>query len=93
MNGGWALVWMMVVLKVPIAALLYIVWYAAREVPAPDGDGSDGGNMRRRPRNPRGPSRPRPPRRGPHAGPEPRAPERTRVTRGRTLEPSHRDVR
>jgi hypothetical protein len=62
---GWTFFWMMVVLKVPIAALLYIVFWAIRQTDAePTGDG-DGGI--RPPRHPRPPHRPR--RRGPHGAP------------------------
>jgi hypothetical protein len=76
---GWGFVWLMLVLKIPIAMLLYIVWWAIKqsdveEEPAPDN--GDGGT--RKPRHPRGPH-PRAPRRGPHAEPPPRAPARVRV--------------
>ena len=76
-------VWMMVALKVPICALLYIVWWASR---APE-DATDGvGDWKPRvdPDHPR-PRHPRPPRRGPHAEPPPRAPSRVRAIRGRSL--------
>jgi hypothetical protein len=80
---GWGFVWMMVVLKIPVVALLWLVWWAVRQTDAeveipPDGGGSD--------RDPHrgGPRRPRPPRRGPHAEPAPRAPSRVRVS-GRQL--------
>lgn len=80
----------MVVLKIPIALLLYIVWWAVKAVPeneAPPVD-EDGGT-----KNPavahRRPRRPRPPRRGPHADPPVPAPPRTRtvVARGRRVRP------
>jgi hypothetical protein len=79
---------MMVVLKIPIAALLYIVWWASRP-PEAEGDHSDGedrggGNHPREPL-------PRPPRRGPHADPPPGSPRRVRVTsRRRTPKRSYR---
>jgi hypothetical protein len=88
MSSFWAMFWLIVVLKVPIAALLYIVWWATREPPLPEPDPGEGGkgitldpHPRLRP--------PQPPRRGPHAGRRPDAPSRTRVgTRARRL-PKH----
>jgi hypothetical protein len=78
------LVWMMVILKIPIAALLWLVWWSSKapepqeEEPARvERDAHDG------PPHPR-PHRPRPPRRGPHAEPAPRAPTRVRA-HGRML--------
>ena len=79
-------VWMMLILKIPIAALLWLVWFASKspELPEPEParvealpDDS--------PHGPR-PHRPRPPRRGPHAEPAPRAPSRVRAT-GRAPRP------
>jgi hypothetical protein len=77
-------VWMMVVLKIPIAALLWLVWWSSK-APEPQ----DGEPARVDPRgvhgpDPRRPRRPRPPRRGPHAEPPPRAPTRVRA-HGRRL--------
>jgi len=76
---GWAFVFMMVVLKIPLLALLWIVWWATRAEPEDDegGGGSDNGE-------PDGPLHPRPQprrpsRRGPHRDPDPPAPCRTRV--------------
>lgn len=80
-------IWMMVVLKIPIGALLYLVWWAARQGTEPAHDTGGGGNDRHPHRPSRNP-RPRPPRRGPHAGPPPRPPQRVRA-RGRRLSPSH----
>jgi hypothetical protein len=79
MSGFWAVFWLAVVLKIPIAALLYIVWWAAREPPVPEGDPEDGGGGTRRDPHPRI-RPPKPPRRGPHADPAPPAPARMRVT-------------
>jgi hypothetical protein len=63
---GWTFVWLMVALKVPIAALLYIVHWAAKppeDAEQPSGD--DGGV-----RPPHRPLLPRHPRhRGPHGAP------------------------
>ena len=76
---------MMVVLKVPIAALLYVVFWAVKQTDEePTGDG-DGGI--RPTRHPRPPSRPR--HRGPHGAPgaaegrEPRPRVRPPVRAGR----------
>ena len=71
-------VWMMVVLKIPIVALLWLVWYAIQEPePVLDDEGDKGGSDRRHRPEPR---RPRPPRRGgPHAQPPP-APPRVRTS-------------
>jgi hypothetical protein len=82
-------VWLMLALKVPICALLYIVWWASRSPEEADSAG-DWTPRRHGPDHPR-PQKPRPPRRGPHAEPPPRAPSRMRVLRGRTLrKPTHR---
>jgi hypothetical protein len=77
-------VWLMVILKIPIAALLTLVWWASKE-PAPQ----DPEPARVAPREqhdppPPWPRRPRPPRRGPHAEPAPRTPSRVRA-HGRSL--------
>ena len=80
-------IWMMLVLKIPIVALLYIVWWAARQEVEPTHDGEGGGSDR----HPHRPSRrppPRLPRRGPHADPPPPSPQRIRA-RGKRLSPSH----
>ncbi len=84
MDGGVAVfLWMMIALKIPIAMLLWLVWYAAR-APEPDGADEDrgGGNDRQDPRDPRWP---KPRGRGPHSDPRPPAPQRTRIARGKTL--------
>ena len=79
-------VWLMVALKVPLAALLYLVWWASRppEAAEPEQRVWQPG---RPPYHPR-PKRPRPPRRGPHAEPAPQPPKRMRA-RGRRLPVSH----
>jgi hypothetical protein len=80
-------VWMMLVLKIPVGALLYLVWWASRQAPEP-AQGPGGGGNDRHPHHPSRRPPPRPPRRGPHAGPPPRAPQRVRA-HGRRLSPSH----
>jgi len=80
-------VYLMVVLKIPVAFLLYLVWWAVHQVPEPAPGARDGdGGSRRRP-HPRGPL-PRSPRRGPHGSAAPGSPPRTRtpLTRARPLE-------
>jgi hypothetical protein len=76
-------VWMFLVLKIPIGALLWLVWWAINSQPEPATDDSDGGGgAKRDPHS--GPSRPRGPKRGDHPVPRPSAPKRVRA-RGRKL--------
>ena len=70
--------WLMLGLKIPIAALLWIVWWAVKSAPDQVTDDGDGGIKRDR----HGPSArpPKGPRRGPsHAAPLPPAPPRVRT--------------
>ena len=76
--------WLMVFLKVPICALLYIVWWASRSPEEVDDGASDWKMPRVGPDHPR-PRRPGPTRRGPHGAPLPRSPARVRAARGRAL--------
>ena len=69
---------MMVALKVPIAALLTLVWWASRSPETTEPEQRDWQPQRPGPHSPR-PRRPRPPRRGPHAERPPQPPKRTRV--------------
>ena len=78
MSSFWAVFWLAVILKIPIAALLYIVWWALRDPPVPQGDAEDGGGGTLRDPHPRI-RPPQPPRRGPHDDPAPAAPSRVRV--------------
>ena len=82
---GWTFLWLMLGLKIPIAALLYLVWWAIHQTPetAEPRAGEDGGN--RKPRHPR-PGLPRHPRpRGAHGLPIPDPPRRMRVVPARSL--------
>jgi hypothetical protein len=88
---AWTFIWLMVILKVPVVALLMLVRWAVREPPENDiSHDEDGGigfraSDQRHPHHPR-PRLPRSPRRGPHHGaPRPSSPARTRTTvaRGR----------
>jgi hypothetical protein len=79
----------MVVLKIPIVALLWIVWWAIRATPEPAAPGGEGGiKDRPHPRHPRTPPRRGPRRRDPHGAPLPPSPPRVRTTaaRARLLE-------
>jgi hypothetical protein len=80
MSSFWAMFWLILVMKIPIVALLYIVWWAIREPPVPDVGHGDGGGGTRRDPHPRI-RPPQPPRRGPHAEPAPAAPQRSRGAR------------
>ena len=73
----WGFIWMVVVLKIPIVALLWLVWWAIRAEPEPvaDEQGEGGGGKGHSP----SPRKPRPPRRGEHAVPVPQAPPRVRA--------------
>jgi len=62
---GWTFFWLMVVLKVPIGALLYLVYWAIKQTDAEELPGGDGGV--KPPHRPRPPRHPR--RRGPHGAP------------------------
>jgi hypothetical protein len=63
---GWTFVWLMIGLKVPIAALLYIVHWAIKQSDV-DASSNDGGGGVKPPHRPRVPGHPR--RRGPHGAP------------------------
>jgi hypothetical protein len=78
---------MLVILKIPIIALLTLVWWAVKQEPEPvDGDPRE--PLRRGPDHPRPPRNPRAPRRGPHAEPPPPTPQRVRA-RGKRVERTH----
>jgi hypothetical protein len=75
------MIWLAVALKVPIVALLYLVWWAIKEPPAEWQEDSGGGAPDRDPGpHPRG-RPPHPPRRGRHGAPEPVSPTRVRAAR------------
>lgn len=85
----WTFLYMMVFLKLPIAALLWIVWWAVKQTPESAEPRGDGGlHDRPRPRHPRTPPRRGPRRRDPHGAPLPPSPPRVRTTaaRARQLE-------
>jgi hypothetical protein len=73
------MLWLAIALKVPIVALLYLVWWAIKDPPVQTVDDDGGGSPDRDPvRHPRD-RPPHPPRRGPHGPPEPASPARVRV--------------
>src|ERR1700730_13861419 len=71
----WGFMWLMLALKIPLAALIYIVWWAIKQEPeqAPSSD-DDGGVKRTRPHPPK--PLPRPPPRTATAATVARAPTR-----------------
>jgi hypothetical protein len=79
----WTFVYLMFFLKLPIVAMLWIVWWAVHNVdedpPVDNSENDDDGGIGRL-EHPRGP-KPRPARRGPHPGQPPAPPARTRTTR------------
>jgi hypothetical protein len=75
----WAFIWMMFILKIPIAGLFWIVWRAIKSVPeTAEGEAPGGGGSDRHPRR----HPPRPPRRGDHGEPLPTPPARVRAVSG-----------
>lgn len=81
-------IFLMVVLKIPIAGLLYIVWWAIHAEPEPATATDDDGGTKKprtpRPRHPHPrPALPRMPRRGPHGAPAVPPPARTRTVLAR----------
>jgi hypothetical protein len=89
----WTFVYLMVGLKLPILALLWIVWWAVHDQPEAEGEddeqgGGDGGVKRPHP-HPRQPF-PRHPRRGPHGDPPLPSPPRTRTVTARARQTSGR---
>lgn len=83
---GWTFLYMMLFLKLPIAGLLGIVWWAIHQTPEGFESPAEGDGGSRRPRHPRPPRGRSPRRRDPHGAPSPASPARTRtlVARGRT---------
>ncbi len=73
----WGFLWVMIALKIPLAMLLYIVWYAVKATPEPAGEGGGDGGIGHLPGGP--PQRRGPRRRGPHGEPTLPAPPRTRT--------------
>ncbi len=83
----WGFLWLMLALKIPIVALILIVWWAVKQEPEQSSSDEDGGIQRHRP-HPRRPF-PRHPRRGPHGDPAPLPPARVRTVRARARTYGH----
>ena len=83
----WGFLWLMLALKIPLIALIWLVWWAIRQTPEEAGEHQGDGDGGSRVEHPRGPL-PRHPRRGPHGDPAPPTPPRVRTTvvRARTPE-------
>jgi hypothetical protein len=80
----------MLALKLPIAALIYIVWWAIKQEPDESSSDEDGGIKRLHPHRPHSPHPfPRHPRRGPHGDPAPSPPARVRTVRARARTLGH----
>jgi hypothetical protein len=85
-EGFWPIFFLMVILKIPVAALLYLVWWAFRAPTVPEEAGPEpGDNPFRRFR--REPKRPRGPRRGDHGPDAIRLPDCPPAGRTRILTP------
>jgi hypothetical protein len=82
--------WLMLALKIPLAALIYIVWWAIKQEPDDSQSSDDDGGVKHGRPHPRPhPPFPRRPRRGPHGDPAPAAPARVRVIRARARSLGH----
>jgi hypothetical protein len=83
----WGFLWIMIALKIPLAALIYLVWWAIKQEPETTSNNDDDGGIKRHPHHPHKPF-PRNPRRGPHGDPAPMPPARVRTVkaRARTLD-------
>lgn len=64
MEGFWPIFYLAVILKIPVAALLWLVWWAIRAEAHPSEQPEEDPGGGRRPKTPPRPRRPR--RRGPH---------------------------
>src|SRR5437588_4477643 len=88
---SWAFIYLMVFLKLPILALLWLVWWAIHQEPEDAHSKKDDGGSKLRPQHPHRPRPrwPRPPRRGPHGDPSPPSPPRTRPVVARARRVAH----
>ncbi len=79
----WGFLWLMLALKLPLAGLIYIVWWAIKQEPDEATKPEDDGGIRRHERP--HPIRPVPrlPRRGPHGEAPPPPPARVRTAKAR----------
>ena len=51
----WGFLWLMLALKIPIAALIYLVWWAVKQTPEETPSSDDDGGVKRHPKHPREP--------------------------------------
>jgi hypothetical protein len=72
-------VFMMLVLKVPIVAMLWLVWWAVHAQPEPGSQHGEDGGGGPPVTQPPAPRRPGPRHRGPHGDPLPASPSRSRA--------------
>ena len=84
----WGFLWLMLALKIPLAALIYIVWWAIKQEPEQSQSREDDGGVKRTRPHPPKPF-PRRPRRGPHGDPAPLPPARVRTVRARARTLGH----
>ncbi len=86
---SWGFIWLMLILKIPLVALICIVWWAIKQEPEPaHSTDDDGGVKHTAPPHPHKPF-PRHPRRGPHGEPAPPPPPRVRTVRARARTYGH----
>jgi len=86
----WGFIWIMLVLKIPLIALLWLVWWAIKNVDEPDADPATGDGGTKVPHPPRPRRRGRWPRRGgPHGTPVALPPPRVRTTTARARDADH----
>jgi hypothetical protein len=78
----------MLALKIPLVALIYIVWWAIKQEPEETQSNDDDGGIKYQRPHPRTPF-PRHPRRGPHGDPAPRPPARVRSVRAKARSIGH----
>ena len=79
------ILWLALALKVPIVALLYLVWWAVKDPPEAMVDDEGGSPDRDSGPHPRD-RPPRPPRRGPHGDPAVPSPPRVRTVSAKARE-------
>lgn len=75
----WTFVWLMLVLKIPVVAAIWLVWWAMNAEPEPAAE-DDGGTKVPDPGSPHHPKPPHHPRRGPHGDGALPSPPRVRKT-------------
>lgn len=87
---SWGFIWLMLVLKIPLVALIWLVWWAVKQEPEPASESrdDDGGVKPLHQHHPRRPL-PRHPRRGPHGDPALPPPPRIRTVQARARTYGH----